>query len=65
MPVTPRLLTVAQVAEALAMKDRTIRAWIAAGRLPVIRIGVSVRVPAEAVERLIGQPRAPLDESGQ
>jgi excisionase family DNA binding protein len=33
-----RLLTVAEAREFLGVADRTIRSWIAGGRLPVVRL---------------------------
>jgi excisionase family DNA binding protein len=48
-----RYLRPSRVAELLDHKERTIRAWIASGRLPSVHFGVSVRVPVEAVEKLI------------
>ena len=41
---------VSQTAELLGYKERTIRAWIASGKLEAIRFGVSVRIPSEAIE---------------
>jgi excisionase family DNA binding protein len=51
-----QLLTVAEVAERLRLHPITVRRHITAGRLPAVRIGRSVRVPASAVEALVGQP---------
>ena len=49
---TPRagegLLTVRQVAENWQISERTIRRWIADGRLRVVRLGRSIRIPPEA-----------------
>lgn len=49
----PLLLSVKEVSRRLAIAERTVRAWIATGRLPVVRLARRcVRVPAEAVERI-------------
>jgi excisionase family DNA binding protein len=43
------LLTVNQLAESWQVSPRTIRRMTADGRLPVVRIGRAVRIPAKAV----------------
>ena len=53
MAQTDRLLTVPEAAEALALKTKTIRAWIAVRRIGCVRLGSAVRVPVSEVERLI------------
>jgi excisionase family DNA binding protein len=52
----PRALTAADLAGALKVSVRTIRRMIAAGDVRVIRIGRSVRIPADEVGRLL-KPR--------
>jgi excisionase family DNA binding protein len=52
---TQRLFTVAQTAEILGFKERTIRAWIASGRLEAVHLGVNVRVRVEVVDSLIAE----------
>jgi excisionase family DNA binding protein len=52
-----RFHTVAGTADRLGYKERTIRAWIASGRLEAFHFGKSVRVPDEAVEREIANAR--------
>jgi len=52
-----RLLTVAQTADVLGLKERTIRAWIRSGRLEALHLGVNVRVPEEVVDHLIDEAR--------
>jgi len=42
-----RLLTVRQLAEAWQVSERTIRRMIADGRIRVVRIGRSVRIPGK------------------
>jgi len=48
-----QLLTVAQVATILQMSIRSVRRMIADGRLPIVRLGHSVRVRREALEAMI------------
>jgi excisionase family DNA binding protein len=43
-----RLLTVDQLAELWQVSPRTVRRMIADGRLPVVRLGRAVRIPAKA-----------------
>jgi excisionase family DNA binding protein len=50
-PPSEMLLTVHQVAENWQVSQRTIRRMIADGRLPVERLGRSVRIPAKGVKR--------------
>lgn len=55
---TPALLTVEDVAMRLNVSVRTVRAWIAAGRLPVLRFGRRcMRIEPAEVERLLEQAR--------
>lgn len=54
-----KLLSVPDAAEALTLKQKTIRAWIAARRIESVRIGRSVRVPLHEVERLIEKGTVP------
>ncbi len=50
---TQKLLTVFQLEELTGRKVSTWRKAISQRRIPVVRIGRSVRVPAEYVERMI------------
>jgi excisionase family DNA binding protein len=53
-----RLLTVTEVAQQLRLNPRTIRRWIAAGRLPAIDLGsdrAGYRIRASAVAALLGE----------
>lgn len=53
-----RLLTVREVAEALAVHEFTVRAWIRSGRLKALKVGPrAVRVPASAVEEIVRPAR--------
>jgi excisionase family DNA binding protein len=55
------LLTAAQVAARLAMKESTIRAWIMARRLTRVRVGRrAIRIPASEVERIIAEGSIPI-----
>jgi excisionase family DNA binding protein len=42
-----RLLTVDQLAELWQISSRTVRRMIADGRLPIVRLGRAVRIPAK------------------
>jgi len=48
----PPISTVAEAAKYLRVNPKTIYAEIAAGRIRVIRLGRSVRIPREALEAL-------------
>ncbi|MHB1285370.1 MAG: helix-turn-helix domain-containing protein [Leptospirales bacterium] len=47
------LLTIRETADRLNLSEWTIRRWIYGKRLDSVRLGRSVRVPVEAVERKI------------
>ena len=49
------LMSVANVADALAVSIRTVRRMIAAGDIPIVRIGRAVRIRRVDVEALIGR----------
>jgi excisionase family DNA binding protein len=53
MATDRRLLTCAEAAAELGLKEATIRVWIAQRRLVSVKLGRAVRVPAEAVEEMI------------
>jgi excisionase family DNA binding protein len=46
--VAEELLTVPQVAQNWQISERTVRRMIADGRLAIVRLGRSVRIPAKA-----------------
>jgi excisionase family DNA binding protein len=51
-----QLLTAAQVAERLSIKESTIRAWLLARRLAAVRVGRrAIRIPASEVQRIIAE----------
>lgn len=49
MDTVPRMMTVANVAERLAVTERHIRQLLADGELPAYRIGRAVRIPEDAL----------------
>ncbi len=60
------LLTVAQASEALALSERSTRSLIAAGSLPVVRVGArAVRVHPEDLRRFIEERRGALGASSR
>jgi excisionase family DNA binding protein len=50
---TGHLLTTEQVADFLAVKPKTVRRWIAEGRLPAVKLHRQWRVRADELERLL------------
>ncbi len=48
-----KLLTEAEAAEVLRLKESQIKRYIALGTLPVVRIGKVARIDAEALEKFI------------
>ena len=51
----PRLLTVSEAAACLSVSQKTIRRMIEARNLAVIRIGRSVRIHPEVIEKIMRQ----------
>src|SRR5947209_19741709 len=47
------LLTIDETAQALKVSPTTVRRFIAAGRLPAVRVGKGIRVRKEAIEELV------------
>lgn len=61
-----KLLRVPQAAERLALKESTIRKLIFTKRLPVVRIGRTVTIPEDFIEKMIRDGySAALPESTQ
>ncbi len=54
----PRLLRLAEVAERVGVSYRTVQAWVASGRVRVLRLSPRVvRVEAAELERWIAEAR--------
>lgn len=47
------MMTVRQAAEGLGLSIHTLRAWIYQRRIGVVRLGRSVRIPTDEIERLL------------
>jgi excisionase family DNA binding protein len=52
VPASPLLLTVTRAAELLGVSRSSLYQLVAAGRVPVVRLGRAVRVPRRELERL-------------
>jgi excisionase family DNA binding protein len=57
-----QLLTVAQVADRLGLKEATIRRRILERRLPYVKLGRAVRIPIEVIDALIASSYRPAIE---
>lgn len=58
-----RLLRVCDVAETLGVTQRTLRAWIAGGKLPVVRLSARcIRIRAEDLQEFIERRRSGMAE---
>lgn len=55
----PKLLKVPEVAELLALSEKTVWAWIGGRRIGVIRLGRAVRVPVSEIDRLVEEGTTP------
>jgi excisionase family DNA binding protein len=56
-----RLLKVPEAASRLNISEKTTWKMVYARRVDVVRIGLSVRIPEEAVEKLIDNSTTPAD----
>ena len=56
---TEALRTVNHAAGRFDVKDRTVRAWMAARRITFVRLGRAVRIPESEIERLISEGTVP------
>jgi excisionase family DNA binding protein len=55
----PKLLSVKEASELLALKPATIRAWLLRRKLPRVNCGRAVRIPAEAIAQFIERNTIP------
>jgi len=51
--------TVRQAAQALAIKDGTLRLWLGQRRIPYLRCGRAIRISVQAVEDFISRNTVP------
>ena len=51
------LLTVPQAAAALAVSERTVRSMIAAGALPIVRVGRAIRIHSDDLRAFVEERR--------
>lgn len=58
----PAYLSVAECAALLRVNHKTIRAEIAAGRIPVVRVGRLIRIARHVLDSLETQARVPTPE---
>ncbi len=58
-----KLLTVAQVAELLGMRECTVRLWLSQGKFTYAKLGRSVRISADEIEKFIALRMIPARES--
>jgi excisionase family DNA binding protein len=56
------MLTVADAANRLGIKEGTLRLWLAQRKLGHVKLGRAVRVPESEVERLIRENTIPARE---
>ena len=57
------MLTVAEAAHKLGIKEATLRLWIYQRRLGHVKLGRAVRVPESEVDRLIRENLVPAREA--
>ena len=61
-----KLLNVEQAADALAIREKTVRAWIAQRRLGYVRVaGRAIRIPQAEIDRLLSEGSVPALEPRQ
>jgi len=59
------LLNVQQVADALNLRPATIRAWLLRRKLPFVKCGRAIRIPADAVHQFIQRNTVPAREESR
>jgi excisionase family DNA binding protein len=60
---TQQLLTVKDVAQRLALKEATIRAWLLGRRIASVRVGRrAVRIPSSEIDRIVREGFVPARE---
>jgi excisionase family DNA binding protein len=57
-----KLLSIKEASELLALKPATIRAWLLRRKLPRVKCGRAVRIPAEAIAQFIERNTIPAKE---
>ena len=57
-----QLIDVKEAADRLGLRVSTVRAWLAARRLPFVRCGRSVRIPLRSIEEFIERNTVPVRE---
>jgi len=56
MQTRSKLLTITEAAEQLSVRPKTLRAWIGAKRVTVVRPGGwSIRIPTSEIERIVAE----------
>lgn len=58
-------LTVRQTAEVLNLSEACVRAWVAARRISYVRLGRSIRVPQQEIDRLMSEGAVPAVAVGR
>ena len=53
------LLRVSEVSKALGFEESTVRKWVFLKKIPIVRVGRSVRIKQEDVDRLIADGYRP------
>jgi excisionase family DNA binding protein len=57
-------MTVAEVATACGVTERTVRRWLRDGRLPALRVGGRIRIPEHALRELTAPYGSDREPSG-
>jgi excisionase family DNA binding protein len=58
------MLTVREAAQALGLKEPTIRLWIAKRRIEHVKLGRSVRISTSEIDRILKENTVPLAREG-
>jgi len=56
-----RLLTIPEASDRLGLKPATVRFWIWTRKIEHVKIGRAVRIPEQAIERIIEQGTIPAE----
>lgn len=64
MDIKQKLLRIPEVAKRLGLKESTIRKMVFERRLPTVRIGRTVTIPEDFIERMIRENYRPALDPG-
>ena len=62
-PSAKLLLTIAEAAAALGIKEATVRAWVSKRKITYVKLGRLVRIPSQEIKMLIERGECPIGKA--